>query len=869
MPDVPSDSSRPSNDAAKSLTLADIQEKPRSYLEHGIDKVASLAISDDSTRAKVDHYAGEVLKTAALFASGRLGMSSAALLYGLDQASPDTKWSQQLADFTLGGTKGAVMKGMFNAISRDVSFAPAKGVLMGIASRDTDILFNRDTFTNPGKTWSALKAETINPQAWLLDGATFAVGEGLFRGVNNYTGGMLAKSPLLSGMAMGSSFGFVSGGTAEIMRQKNAGESINVKRIVEQGAIEAGVNALGAGLGVKASDPALHASVKSNLRLVTDKAQHLIHGGPDAPLPQVDPARHTDLEAHQLLQKQLKLLTLHAPHRGNVAPGEAAKIVESARTQGGSPAESTGGGGPEPQPKETGRLLPGFKRTWIHGLTNEATTQGEPAGKPTEVKTDAKQELHKLTFNVMGPLEIGNSREPNAQSSRGAWEEFGRQLDEAKRLGADAVSTDVWWGVVEPREGKFNWEYYDLLSKAIIDKGLKWVPILSFHQCGGNIGDTSYIPVPFWLWNNLDAKLGQTDSAKFVSEQGNKSSEYIGFHADDAALPRYRSVMESFQEHFANKAPYIAEINVSLGPAGEARYPSYNSHDQNTGYPTRGALQAYNPIAVEQFKQAAIAKYGTLEELARVWNIKTTDPIRPPDNPDFFFSHQDHMNTQYGRDLYDWYSDSLINHGRKVLGTAIDVFAAKDAKFAGIDIGAKIPGVHWRVGEWQGDHVVLGDRLAELNAGLIRTSDANDWGSDQAGHGYRKFLNLFTELQKRSPYSRIVPHFTALELTDGQDGSNAKALPYTLATWVGQEASRQGLPIKGENALNFTLTNPQAWDHMQSLLKTPTGGYYYGLTLLRVGDVVNNETARRRFQQMVDEIKKHQPAPPAEQDKSA
>jgi hypothetical protein len=37
------------------------------------------------------------------------------------------------------------------------------------------------------------------------------------------------------------------------------------------------------------------------------------------------------------------------------------------------------------------------------------------------------------------------------------------------------------------------------------------------------------------------------------------------------------------------------EINVPAGPSGELRYPSYNAHDQGSGYPTRGALQSLLP----------------------------------------------------------------------------------------------------------------------------------------------------------------------------------------------------------------------------------------------------------------------------------
>lgn len=46
----------------------------------------------------------------------------------------------------------------------------------------------------------------------------------------------------------------------------------------------------------------------------------------------------------------------------------------------------------------------------------------------------------------------------------------------------------------------------------------------------------------------------------------------------------------------------IAEINVSLGPAGELRYPSYNLHDWGN-YPNRGTLQCYSPLAEQDWRR--------------------------------------------------------------------------------------------------------------------------------------------------------------------------------------------------------------------------------------------------------------------------
>lgn len=40
---------------------------------------------------------------------------------------------------------------------------------------------------------------------------------------------------------------------------------------------------------------------------------------------------------------------------------------------------------------------------------------------------------------------------------------------------------------------------YDQLIQAITDVGLKLQAVMSFHQCGGNVGDACTIPLPPWV----------------------------------------------------------------------------------------------------------------------------------------------------------------------------------------------------------------------------------------------------------------------------------------------------------------------------------------------------------------------------------
>ena len=39
------------------------------------------------------------------------------------------------------------------------------------------------------------------------------------------------------------------------------------------------------------------------------------------------------------------------------------------------------------------------------------------------------------------------------------------------------------------------------------NNGLKIVPVLSLHQCSGNIGDTVHIPIPKFVFENEEKQL--------------------------------------------------------------------------------------------------------------------------------------------------------------------------------------------------------------------------------------------------------------------------------------------------------------------------------------------------------------------------
>lgn len=64
-------------------------------------------------------------------------------------------------------------------------------------------------------------------------------------------------------------------------------------------------------------------------------------------------------------------------------------------------------------------------------------------------------------------------------------------LKALKAAGAEGVMVDVWWGIAErERPGAYNWSGYDDLMEMARQIGLKVQAVMSFHQCGGNVGDS-------------------------------------------------------------------------------------------------------------------------------------------------------------------------------------------------------------------------------------------------------------------------------------------------------------------------------------------------------------------------------------------
>ncbi|KAG0582771.1 hypothetical protein KC19_3G084900 [Ceratodon purpureus] len=348
-------------------------------------------------------------------------------------------------------------------------------------------------------------------------------------------------------------------------------------------------------------------------------------------------------------------------------------------------------------------------------------------------------------------------------------------LNALKRIGVDGVMVDCWWGLVEAKGPKmYDWTAYRNLFNAVREVKLKLQVVMSFHQCGGNVGDDAYIPIPQWV-----REVGKENPDIFFTNcKGKRNPECLTWGVDEervlrgrTALEVYYDYMKSFRQEMSEffDDETITEIEVGLGPCGELRYPSY-PQTQGWIFPGIGEFQCYDKYLLKSLKETAEAHghihWGKPPSNAGSYNCKPQDTG--------FFRDRGDYDSYYGRFFLQWYSQTLIDHGDRVLSIAKTVFE-------GSKIASKISGIHW----WY----QTASHAPELTCGYYNTSYRD---------GYSSIAQMFAK-------NNATFNFTCAELLTSELNRHcpqAMADPEGLVSLVFNSAWNAGVKVASENALS-------------------------------------------------------------------
>ncbi|KAH9604678.1 hypothetical protein KSS87_005878 [Heliosperma pusillum] len=386
------------------------------------------------------------------------------------------------------------------------------------------------------------------------------------------------------------------------------------------------------------------------------------------------------------------------------------------------------------------------------------------------------------------------------------------QLEKLKEAGVDGVMVDVWWGIIEGKGPKeYDWNAYRQLFKVIQECGLKVQAIMSFHQCGGNVGDVVTIPLPQWI---LDIGKSNPDIF-YTNRRGTRNPEYLSLGVDTeplfqgrTALQLYSDFMKSFRDAMSDflATGLIIDIEVGCGPAGELRYPSY-PESQGWVFPGIGEFQCYDKYLKEDFRKAAVNKGHPEWELP----YDAGEYNNTPEQTGFFRTNGTYT-TDKGQFFLTWYSTKLLYHGDKILEEANKAFRGCTLKLA-----AKVSGIHW----WYNYHC----HAAELTAGYY-----NLYHRD----GYRPIARMLSR-------HHAILNFTCLEMRDSEQPSYAYSGPQALVRQVLSDGWKESIDVAGENALG----RYDSTAYNQILLNARPNGVnqngapklkMYGFTYLRLSD---------------------------------
>lgn len=385
-----------------------------------------------------------------------------------------------------------------------------------------------------------------------------------------------------------------------------------------------------------------------------------------------------------------------------------------------------------------------------------------------------KDDRKHVKLSVMLPLDLHKWRISSLE----------KRLWKLKEAGVHGVMCDMWWGMVEKTPKNYEFTCYTELVNLCAKIGLEVEFVMSFHKCGGNVGDSCSVPLPKWVQACAD-KEGRS-KVYYTDKHGTSNDEYLSLSCDEkpflegrTPVQVYTDYMEAFADNFHEHFhKTISKVQIGLGPAGELRYPSFPL--TKWCYPGPGEFQCYDEGLKGKWAQWC-QDNGKAD-----WSHKfpgAGDYNTEPDNSKFW---QGDYKSDYGKAFLSWYRDELLGHGKRILAKASEIFSPFK-----VEISGKIAGIHWLY-----KHP---SHATECCAGYYNTNEQNF---------YLDVANLFKSVGATFD-------FTCMEIHTGDDINKPYQSDPEALVWQAKEAAlKAGVKFAGENALPVGH-----WDGFEMILK--------------------------------------------------
>ncbi|KAG5240729.1 hypothetical protein OIU77_011573 [Salix suchowensis] len=395
----------------------------------------------------------------------------------------------------------------------------------------------------------------------------------------------------------------------------------------------------------------------------------------------------------------------------------------------------------------------------------EETTEQEKTYK--EVSTVKEKGVPVYVMMPLDSVTMGNT--VNRRKAMDA------SLQALKSAGVEGVMMDVWWGLVErDTPGVYNWGGYAELLEMAKRHGLKVQAVMSFHQCGGNVGDSCTVPLPKWVVE----EVGKDQDLAYTDQWGRRNYEYVSLGCDSIPVLKgrtpvqcYSDFMRAFRDNFKHLlSDTIVEIQVGMGPAGELRFPSYPEQNGTWKFPGIGAFQCYDKYMLSSLKAAAEA--AGKPEWGSTGPTDAGNYNNWPEDTRFFRKEGGGWTSPFGEFFLSWYSQMLLDHGERLLSSANGIF-----ENTGVKISVKIAGIHWHYG--------TRSHAPELTAGYYNTRNRD---------GYLPIAQMLAR-------HGAIFNFTCIEMRDHEQPQDALCAPEKLVKQVALATREAKVPLAGENAL--------------------------------------------------------------------